>query len=110
MASTMANEDAQVLVRFVTKLPKELRVPETPVVRKQGITYLCETATYYHACTTHASMDVACGDETDMQQRLTLALAFGVSLQAVPATLKRYGLSQIINHLLALGEPMQQLE
>ena len=24
--------------------------------------------------------------------------------QAVPATLKRYGLSQIINHLLALGE------
>jgi hypothetical protein len=29
------------------------------------------------------------------------------SLQAVPASLKRYGLSQIINHLLALGK--QQL-
>jgi hypothetical protein len=27
------------------------------------------------------------------------------ALQAVPANLARYGLSQIINHLLALGEP-----
>lgn len=27
-------------------------------------------------------------------------------LQAVPANLTRYGLSQIINHLLALGEPL----
>ncbi|GFR50504.1 hypothetical protein Agub_g12769, partial [Astrephomene gubernaculifera] len=48
-------EETQVLVKFITKLPAHLRVPETPV--------------------------------------------------AVPATLKRYGLSQIINHLLALDPP-----
>jgi hypothetical protein len=29
----MAADERQVLVRFVTKLPAELRVPETPVVR-----------------------------------------------------------------------------
>nr|ARO50093.1 WD40 protein [Yamagishiella unicocca] len=48
-------EETQVLVKFVTKLPAHLKVPETPV--------------------------------------------------AVPSTLKRYGLSQIINHLLALDYP-----
>ncbi|KAG2450685.1 hypothetical protein HYH02_004524 [Chlamydomonas schloesseri] len=48
-------EETQVLVKFVTKLPAHLRVPETPV--------------------------------------------------AVPSDLKRYGLSQIINHLLALDPP-----
>ncbi|PNH01193.1 Ribosome biogenesis protein WDR12 [Tetrabaena socialis] len=48
-------EETQVLVKFVTKLPISLRVPETPV--------------------------------------------------AVPSTLRRYGLSQIINHLLALDPP-----
>jgi hypothetical protein len=26
------------------------------------------------------------------------------AVQAIPASLKRYGLSQIINHLLSLGE------
>ncbi|GLI64919.1 hypothetical protein VaNZ11_008313, partial [Volvox africanus] len=48
-------EETQVLVKFVTKLPAHLKVPEAPV--------------------------------------------------AVPASLKRYGLSQIINHLLALDPP-----
>ncbi|EFJ47549.1 hypothetical protein VOLCADRAFT_105104 [Volvox carteri f. nagariensis] len=48
-------EETQVLVKFITKLPAHLKVPETPV--------------------------------------------------AVPASLKRYGLSQIINHLLALDPP-----
>ncbi len=46
-------EEKQILVKFVTKLPDELKVSEAPV--------------------------------------------------AVPTTLKRYGLSQIINHLLGLG-------
>lgn len=49
-------DDKQILVRFVSKLPAELRVPEAPV--------------------------------------------------AIPTTLKRYGLSQIINHMLGLGEPL----
>ncbi|GLC50526.1 hypothetical protein PLESTB_000389500 [Pleodorina starrii] len=48
-------EETQILVKFVTKLPAHLKVPETPV--------------------------------------------------AVPTSLKRYGLSQIINHLLALDPP-----
>lgn len=48
----MAADDSQVLVRFVTKLPPELKVPENEV--------------------------------------------------AVPSSLKRFGLSQIINHLLLL--------
>ncbi|KAG2489040.1 hypothetical protein HYH03_012478 [Edaphochlamys debaryana] len=51
----MAAEESQVLVKFITKLPPHLRVPETPV--------------------------------------------------AVPASLRRYGLSQVINHLLALDAP-----
>lgn len=48
----MAADESQVLVKFVTRLPAELRVPETPI--------------------------------------------------AVPSRLKRYGLSQIVNHLLGL--------
>ncbi|KIZ06505.1 hypothetical protein MNEG_1452 [Monoraphidium neglectum] len=51
----MAAEESQVLVRFFTKLPQELQVPDTEV--------------------------------------------------AVPSSLKRYGLSQVINHLLALDPP-----
>jgi len=54
----MEEEETQILVRFVTKLPAQLRVSEAPV--------------------------------------------------AVPTTLKRFGLSQIINHLLGLGEQNRQ--
>jgi hypothetical protein len=52
-------DEKQILVKFVSKLPAELRVSEAPV--------------------------------------------------AVPTTLKRYGLSQIINHLLGLGDNSLQI-
>lgn len=44
--ATMAaqqGEDVQQLVKFVTKLPAELRVPETPVVRRQApaVNWVC---------------------------------------------------------------------
>jgi hypothetical protein len=73
----MAADERQVLCRFITKLPAELRVPDNPVVGWQDMAL-------------------------HFASRLARALAF--LLQAVPATLKRYGLSQIINHILCLGE------
>ena len=33
VAAAMADSDTQILVKFVTKLPAELRVPQTEVVR-----------------------------------------------------------------------------
>eukprot|EP00854_Cymbomonas_tetramitiformis_P004895 gene4895-5977_t len=51
----MSNEDAQVLSRFVTRMPEEYRVTDTPI--------------------------------------------------AVPSRITRYGLSEVVNHLLALEKP-----
>jgi hypothetical protein len=78
---TTMPEETQVMVRFTTRLPPDLQVPLTEVVRLPGAS----------CC-----------------QRCCLLLNPNISFfpcsQAVPASLKRYGLSQIINHLLALGE------
>ena len=73
-------EEAQVLVRLVTKLPAEMRVPEAPVVsgRRRGGWVVAATPHPPSPTTPH-------------------------SVQAVPSKLKRFGLSQVINHLLALG-------
>ena len=37
-------EDLQILVRFTTKLPKELKVPEAPMVGPDGAVYSCDEA------------------------------------------------------------------
>jgi hypothetical protein len=80
-------EEKQVLVRFVTKLPPELHVPQTEVVG------LAAAAAAGYRLLLLLLLDGA------KSKLWTMGC-----LQAVPASLKRYGLSQIINHLLALGE------
>lgn len=79
------SEEKQVLVTFVTKLPQELQVPQTEVVGAAGRLLLLLPLFQAGA---------------SAWKLLTRYLS---CLQAVPASLKRYGLSQIINHLLALG-------
>lgn len=78
-------EDTQVLVRFVTKLPAELRVPPAEVVRP------------------FAQEERPCVARRRSPPFIFSPCRAQHFSQAVPATLKRYGLSQIINHLLALG-------
>lgn len=82
-----AADDAVVTVKFVTRLPAEFRVPENPIV-SDGAPGICSS----NCSPMHAAR---------MAQHLPPPL---LCLQAVPANLTRYGLSQIINHLLALGE------
>lgn len=94
-------EEKQVLVRFVTKLPPDLHVPATEVVSvlHGGGCWDCCQPLSLLLCGTGACLAVLGRRHRAVSSRVTL-----VFLQAVPASLKRYGLSQIINHLLALGE------
>lgn len=46
---TPPETDAVVTVKFVTRLPAELRVPETPIVRL-GALNICRLLRQAHAC------------------------------------------------------------
>ncbi len=84
-------DEVQVLVRFTTKLPNDLRVPDTEVVRGPAfgdIGCLWQLATAVLLLHRRFADPVATSPHPP---------------QAVPASLKRYGLSQIINHMLSLG-------
>lgn len=86
------SEEKQVLVTFVTKLPQELHVPQAEVVGAGWLLLLLPLLLL------PPFMKVA------MAHVWIMPLS-QLCFQAVPASLKRYGLSQIINHLLALGKP-----
>jgi ribosome biogenesis protein YTM1 len=85
-------DEVQVTLRFITKLPAELRVPETPVVSPLlHATFLAPMQCMHSA---------PASPPTPAHPPPHLAAASPP--QTVPAALTRYGLSQIINHLLAL--------
>lgn len=75
------SDDAQITCRFTTKLPAQYRVPLSEIVRSK--------LPQVHG------IALSSADVTDVDC---------MSLQAVPAKLTRYGLSQVVNHVLDLGE------
>lgn len=122
-------EEKQVLVTFITKLPEELHVPATEVVRGWLLLLvywqlLLLLVLLVFAGSLNAGTPLI--NSTACSETLTQHFCFRCwpllsiiipslppfaccttsprHTQAVPASLKRYGLSQIINHLLALGK------
>ena len=91
-----ADADSQVLVQFFTKLPSELRVPETEVVSGTAgwPRFLAAAARGRHGNRVPRSLLPRATPNPPRPRH---------PAQAVPSSLKRYGLSQVINHLLALG-------
>ena len=86
-----AGEETQISCRFITKLPDVYRVPTSTVVR-------------IPACSRPESEILL----KNLYYAFLIPIACWNS-QAVPSQLHRYGLSQIINHLLALGEALPHL-
>jgi ribosome biogenesis protein len=86
----------QITVRFVTNLPPEFHVPKTPVV---SLTIKAMSFIICFPCM-HFKIYAFCDAPFNIISLLSLSLA-----QTVPANLTRYGLSQIINHLLGLDPP-----
>ena len=90
----------QVAVRFVTRLPLEYRVPDEPVVsRGQGDReLLCNWLALAVVFFKHMRRLTSPFDPTSLSEKKKKR-----QQQTVPTNLARYGLSQIINHLLGRG-------
>lgn len=86
----MADEN-QILISFVTKLASQYKVPATPMVR---VLLPTQEARQFSG-----TVSDALARQKYLHQHVDAAY-----VQAVPATAKRLGLSQVINTLLALGE------
>lgn len=80
-----AGDAPQLTCKFVTKLPEELRVPEAALVGSW------EFRKIIRGCMSYPRNVVSLTSHPPLYH------------QAVPSNLTRYGLSQIINHLLELG-------
>ena len=90
MGTEASAEDVQVTCKFTTRLPAEYKVPATAVVRSQAVPWLAQLLE-----TTEAASAPLHLRNPDVNKARTM--------QAEPAKLTRYGLSQVVNHLLGLG-------